>query len=125
MIQAGHWEGDPQVWRSRIRRIYESAPLQRLRLDYRDGRPLHCLIWRSPAALGSAACVKCIGTRRQALSFLAMNRFSPRPTLVHAMIAVVLIGAAVTLGLTIWESQKGKTQAPAIIDNQPVSQGQR
>jgi hypothetical protein len=34
----------------------------------------------------------------------------------HITIAVALIGAAVTLGLAIWESQKGKTQGPAIID---------
>jgi hypothetical protein len=40
-------------------------------------------------------------------------------------IAVALIGAAVTIGLAIWHTQKGKTQGPAIIDNQLVSQGQR
>jgi hypothetical protein len=43
----------------------------------------------------------------------------------HITIAVALMGAAVTLGLAIWESQKGKTQGPAIIGNQHVSQGQR
>jgi hypothetical protein len=45
----------------------------------------------------------------------------------HITIAVALmgIGAAVTIGLAIWHSQKGKTQGPAIIDNQHVSQGQR
>jgi hypothetical protein len=43
----------------------------------------------------------------------------------YVTIAVALIGAAITLGLTIWGSQKGKTQGPAIIDNQHVSQGQR
>jgi hypothetical protein len=37
--------------------------------------------------------------------------------MVHVAIAVALIGAAVTLGLALWESQKGKTQGPAIIDN--------
>ena len=31
----------------------------------------------------------------------------------HAAIAVALMGAAFTLGLAIWESQRGKTQAPA------------
>jgi hypothetical protein len=54
-----------------------------------------------------------------------MNRFRPKPAMTHVAIAVALIGAAFTLGLAIWESQKGKTQAPAIISNQPVSQGQR
>jgi hypothetical protein len=43
----------------------------------------------------------------------------------NGSIAVALIGAAVTLGLAIRESQKGKTQGPAIIDNQHASQGQR
>jgi hypothetical protein len=32
--------------------------------------------------------------------------------------AVALLGAAVTLGFAIWQSQKGKHQVPAIIDNQ-------
>jgi hypothetical protein len=54
-----------------------------------------------------------------------MNRFRPKPAMTHVAIAVALIGAAFTLGLAIWESQKGKTQAPAIISNQPASQGQR
>jgi hypothetical protein len=43
----------------------------------------------------------------------------------HVTIAVALIGAAVTFGLAIRESQKGKAQGPAIIDNQHGSQGQR
>jgi uncharacterized membrane protein len=43
----------------------------------------------------------------------------------HVAIAVALIGAAFTLGLAIWESQKGKSQGPAIIDNQRGSHGQR
>jgi hypothetical protein len=42
----------------------------------------------------------------------------------YITIAVVLMGAAVTIGLAIWHSQKGKTQGPAIIDNQRVSQEQ-
>jgi hypothetical protein len=45
------------------------------------------------------------------------------PTMSHITIAVALIGAAVTIGLAIWHSQKGKTQGPAIIDNQHVSRG--
>jgi uncharacterized membrane protein len=43
----------------------------------------------------------------------------------HVTIAVALMGAAITIGLAIWHSQKGKTQGPAIIDNQHVSQEQR
>jgi heme A synthase len=54
-----------------------------------------------------------------------MNRFRPKPRMAHVTIAVALIGAAVTLALAIWESQKGKTQGPAIIDNQHASQGWR
>jgi hypothetical protein len=40
-------------------------------------------------------------------------------------IAVALIGAAVTLGFAVWQSQKGKHQVPAIIDNQDVLRGRR
>jgi hypothetical protein len=35
------------------------------------------------------------------------------------------VGAAITIGLTIWESQKGKTRSPVIIDDQFVSHRQR
>jgi hypothetical protein len=42
----------------------------------------------------------------------------------HVTIAVALVGA-ITIGLTIWESQKGKTRGPAIIDDQFVSHRQR
>ena len=62
--------------------------------------------------------VKRTGTGRQALSFWVMNRFRPKPAMSHITIAVALIGAAVTIGLAMWHSQKGKTQVPAIIDNQ-------
>jgi hypothetical protein len=58
--------------------------------------------------------------RNQAASplvFWRMNCFRTKPAMVHVAIAVALIGAAVTLGLALWESQKGKTQGPAIIDN--------
>jgi hypothetical protein len=51
---------------------------------------------------------------------LVMNSF--RPTLT---IAVALVGAAITIGLTMWESQKGKTRGPVIIDDQFVSHRQR
>jgi hypothetical protein len=34
----------------------------------------------------------------------------------HVTIAVALVGAAITIGLTIWESQKGKKRGPVIID---------
>jgi hypothetical protein len=57
--------------------------------------------------------------------YLVMSRFRPKPTMTHITIAVALIGAAVTLALAIWESQKGKTQGPAIIDNRFASQRQR
>jgi hypothetical protein len=43
----------------------------------------------------------------------------------YVTVAIVLIGAAVTLGLAISESQKGKTRGPAIIDNQHASQRQK
>ena len=66
-----------------------------------------------------------LGTRQQILSFLFMNGFSPKPKRGHVTIAVALIGAAVTLGFAIWQSQKGKHQVPAIIDNQHVLGGQR
>jgi hypothetical protein len=66
-----------------------------------------------------------LGTRQQILSFLFMNGFSLKPKRGHVTIAVTLIGAAVTLGFAIWQSQKGKHQVPAIIDNQHVSGGQR
>jgi hypothetical protein len=39
--------------------------------------------------------------------------------------AVALLVAALTLGLAVWESQKGKTQGPAIIDNRRGSLEQR
>ena len=54
-----------------------------------------------------------------------MNRFRPNLTMAHVTIAVALIAAAVALGLAIWESQKGKAQGPAVIDNQYVSKRQR
>ena len=54
-----------------------------------------------------------------------MNSFRPTPTMAHVTIVVALLGAAVTIGLTIWESQKGKTRGPVIIDNQFVSHRQR
>jgi heme A synthase len=54
-----------------------------------------------------------------------MNSFRPTPTMAHVTIAVALVGAAITIGLTIWESQKGKTRGPVIIDNQFVSHRQR
>jgi hypothetical protein len=54
-----------------------------------------------------------------------MNRFTPKLAMTHITVAVVLICAAVTIGLAIRESQKGKMQGPALIDNQPVSRGQR
>jgi hypothetical protein len=47
------------------------------------------------------------------------------PTMAHVTIAVALVGAAITIGLTIWESQKGKTRDPVIIDDQFVSHRQR
>jgi hypothetical protein len=53
-----------------------------------------------------------------------MNRFTAKPAITHITLAVVLIGAAVTIGLAIRESQKGKSQGPAIIDNRRVSHGQ-
>src|ERR1700750_2296723 len=56
---------------------------------------------------------------------LVMNSFRPTPTMAHDKIAVALVGAAITIGLTIWESQKGKTRGPAIIDDQFVSHRQR
>jgi len=56
---------------------------------------------------------------------LVMNSFRPTPTMAHVTIAVALVGAAITIGLTIWESQKGKTRGPVIIDNQFVSHRQR
>jgi hypothetical protein len=43
----------------------------------------------------------------------------------HVTIAVALVGAAITIGLTIWESQKGKKRGPVIIDVQFVSHRQR
>jgi hypothetical protein len=49
-----------------------------------------------------------------------MNGFRLKPTRGHITITVALIGAAVTLGFAIWQSQKGKHQVPAIIDNQHV-----
>jgi len=54
-----------------------------------------------------------------------MNSFRPMPTMVHVTIAVALIGAAITIGLTIWESQKGKMRGPVVVDDQFVSQRQR
>jgi hypothetical protein len=73
---------------------------------------------------------RCLGEmhRNHAASpfvFLRMNRFRTKPAMVHVAIAVALIGAAVTLGLAVWESQQGKTQGPAIIDNRRGSLGQR
>jgi len=56
---------------------------------------------------------------------LVMNSFRPTPTMAHVTIAVALVGAAITIGLTIWESQKGKTRGPVIIDDQFVSHRQR
>jgi hypothetical protein len=61
----------------------------------------------------------------RALSFWVMNHFRPKPTISHIAIAVALMGAAVTIGIAIWHSQKGKSQGPAIIDKRHVSQGQR
>ena len=56
---------------------------------------------------------------------LVMTSFRPMPTMAHVTIAVALVGAAITIGLTIWESQKGKTRDPVIIDDQFVSHRQR
>jgi hypothetical protein len=53
-----------------------------------------------------------------------MNGFNVKPTRGMA-IAIALIGAAVTLGLAILQSQKGKHQVPAIIDTQHALGGQR
>jgi hypothetical protein len=64
-----------------------------------------------------------LGTRQQILSFLFMNGFSLKPKRGH-VIAVALIGASVTLGFAIWQSQKGKHQVPAIIDQHTLG-GQR
>jgi hypothetical protein len=59
-----------------------------------------------------------LGTRQQILSWFFMDGFSPKPKRGHVTMAVALLGAAVTLGFAIWQSQKGKHQVPAIIDNQ-------
>jgi hypothetical protein len=81
--------------------------------------------WRRLCVILLCVWVKRTGTRRQVLSFWVMNRFRPKPAMSRVTIAVALMGAAITIGLAIWHSQKGKTQGPAIIDNQHVSQGQR
>jgi hypothetical protein len=39
-----------------------------------------------------------------------MNGFRLKPKRGHVTMAVALIGAAVTLGFAIWQSQKGKHQ---------------
>jgi hypothetical protein len=80
-------------------------------------------LWRACALRTRRFSFSLGGTGRQALSFWVMNRF--RSNMTHITIAVALIGATVTIGLAVWHSQKGKTQGPAIIDNQHVSQGQR
>ena len=87
-----------------------------------EGAAVH---WRRLCVILLCVWVKRTGTGRQALSFWVMNRFRSKSTVSHITIAVALIGAAVTIGLAIWHSQKGKTQGPAIIDNQLVSKGQR
>ena len=73
------------------------------------------------ATLGSASWE--LGSKSSV--FLFMNGFSLKPKRGLVTIAVALIGAAVTLGFAIWQSQKGKHQVPAIIDNQHVLGGQR
>ena len=65
----------------------------------------------------------CVG-RLIVIGHSAMT-FRSSPTMVHVTIAVALVGAAITIGLTIWESQKGKTRGPVIIDHQFVSHRQR
>jgi hypothetical protein len=55
---------------------------------------------------------------------LFMNAFSVKLKRGIA-IAVALIGAAVTLGFAIWQSQKGRHQVSAIIDTQHALGGQR
>jgi hypothetical protein len=61
-------------------------------------------------------------TRTDCRRHLVMNSFRP---MAHVTIAVALVRAAITIGLTIWESQKGKTRGPVIIDDQFVSHRQR
>jgi hypothetical protein len=71
------------------------------------------------------AWVPCVGELGGKSSVvLVMNGFRRKPKRGHVTMAVALIGAAVTLGFAIWQSQKGKHQVPAIID-QPVLEGQR
>jgi hypothetical protein len=50
--------------------------------------------------------VKRTGTGRQVLSFWVMNRFRPKPAMSRVTIAVALMGAAITIGLAIWQSYR-------------------
>src|SRR6266576_2577644 len=75
-------------------------------------------------AVGSRPATPVLRRAADCRRHLVMNSFRPTPRMAHVTIAVALVGAAITIGLTIWESQKGKTRGPVIIDEQFVSHRQ-